>query len=117
MLGIGNDLNASTLSSLAWQPDAAPVRDGLATAADRTSVAGGVARMLEAANQAAAVPGRDGGERTLLASEDSVTAGGVRDAYDLQLFREADGRDRKSTRLNSSHVKISYAVFCLKKKI
>src|SRR5690606_39441151 len=28
-----------------------------------------------------------------------------------------DGReDRKSTRLNSSHVKISYAVFCLKKK-
>src|SRR5207253_7598448 len=26
-------------------------------------------------------------------------------------------RDRKSTRLNSSHVAISYAVFCLKKKI
>src|SRR5690606_39805057 len=25
-------------------------------------------------------------------------------------------QDRKSTRLNSSHVKISYAVFCLKKK-
>src|SRR5690554_7370825 len=25
-------------------------------------------------------------------------------------------RDRKSTRLNSSHVRISYAVFCLKKK-
>src|SRR5690606_10116727 len=27
-----------------------------------------------------------------------------------------DWKDRKSTRLNSSHVKISYAVFCLKKK-
>src|SRR5207253_8838155 len=27
------------------------------------------------------------------------------------------GTDRKSTRLNSSHVAISYAVFCLKKKI
>src|SRR5690606_6918520 len=27
-----------------------------------------------------------------------------------------DKKDRKSTRLNSSHVKISYAVFCLKKK-
>src|SRR5690606_40543376 len=27
-----------------------------------------------------------------------------------------DATDRKSTRLNSSHVKISYAVFCLKKK-
>src|SRR5205814_5249612 len=30
-----------------------------------------------------------------------------------QLYRE---RDRKSTRLNSSHLGISYAVFCLKKK-
>src|SRR5215469_11992088 len=28
----------------------------------------------------------------------------------------AHGIDRKSTRLNSSHVEISYAVFCLKKK-
>src|SRR2546430_7006958 len=30
-------------------------------------------------------------------------------------LRKADG-DRKSTRLNSSHSQISYAVFCLKKK-
>src|SRR5690606_42032025 len=30
--------------------------------------------------------------------------------------RRIDQADRKSTRLNSSHVKISYAVFCLKKK-
>src|SRR5690606_27777115 len=30
--------------------------------------------------------------------------------------RQAFVEDRKSTRLNSSHVKISYAVFCLKKK-
>src|SRR5690625_6958412 len=29
---------------------------------------------------------------------------------------ESGDRDRKSTRLNSSHVAISYAVFCLKKK-
>src|SRR5699024_12267749 len=29
----------------------------------------------------------------------------------------SDKEDRKSTRLNSSHVSISYAVFCLKKKI
>src|SRR2546426_3504912 len=28
----------------------------------------------------------------------------------------AHGKDRKSTRLNSSHLVISYAVFCLKKK-
>src|SRR5205807_9144826 len=30
--------------------------------------------------------------------------------------RPAEGEDRKSTRLNSSHLVISYAVFCLKKK-
>src|SRR5260221_8623289 len=34
----------------------------------------------------------------------------------LQRHDEAVGRDRKSTRLNSSHTVISYAVFCLKKK-
>src|SRR5690554_7211919 len=32
------------------------------------------------------------------------------------IIAETDGQDRKSTRLNSSHVRISYAVFCLKKK-
>src|SRR5690606_6189722 len=32
------------------------------------------------------------------------------------LTTTVDGKDRKSTRLNSSHVKNSYAVFCLKKK-
>src|SRR6267378_3621568 len=36
----------------------------------------------------------------------------------MDLLSKIDGieRDRKSTRLNSSHVEISYAVFCLKKK-
>src|SRR5690606_9356034 len=38
----------------------------------------------------------------------------VRDAVGLST--EGAGLDRKSTRLNSSHVKISYAVFCLKQK-
>src|SRR5690554_1720142 len=33
-----------------------------------------------------------------------------------QAIVNEDLRDRKSTRLNSSHVRISYAVFCLKKK-
>src|SRR5690348_17681568 len=33
-----------------------------------------------------------------------------------QINREAAIQDRKSTRLNSSHPSISYAVFCLKKK-
>src|SRR5690606_41269098 len=34
----------------------------------------------------------------------------------FNLLAELSTADRKSTRLNSSHVKISYAVFCLKKK-
>src|SRR5258705_5669689 len=34
----------------------------------------------------------------------------------MEALRGADGTDRKSTRLNSSHLGISYAVFCLKKK-
>src|SRR5256885_7987518 len=37
--------------------------------------------------------------------------------YGCDEAREGEaGRDRKSTRLNSSHLVISYAVFCLKKK-
>src|SRR5438067_3683862 len=42
--------------------------------------------------------------------------GYVRDR-DAEFKRRDVPRDRKSTRLNSSHVSISYAVFCLKKKI
>src|SRR5207249_7108721 len=34
----------------------------------------------------------------------------------VPVLRQHDVEDRKSTRLNSSHVSISYAVFCLKKK-
>src|SRR5690349_22822338 len=36
--------------------------------------------------------------------------------FDTQVAARFLGLDRKSTRLNSSHVEISYAVFCLKKK-
>src|SRR3712207_8136290 len=38
------------------------------------------------------------------------------EAARVRLLRGARPRDRKSTRLNSSHANISYAVFCLKKK-
>src|SRR3712207_9415891 len=40
----------------------------------------------------------------------------IRVAEPRQLMREGLEGDRKSTRLNSSHANISYAVFCLKKK-
>src|SRR5690606_41986031 len=60
----------------------------------------------------------------------SIHLDGPREEHDLAVCRNGvydiavratkaaiDGNvDRKSTRLNSSHVKISYAVFCLKKK-
>src|SRR5690349_22324354 len=36
--------------------------------------------------------------------------------FELQRAQATLRQDRKSTRLNSSHVEISYAVFCLKKK-
>src|SRR3712207_8038399 len=43
--------------------------------------------------------------------------GGVDRAYQAELISRLDvDQDRKSTRLNSSHANISYAVFCLKKK-
>src|SRR5690348_17466606 len=46
------------------------------------------------------------------AGEEDVSEGRVHRRID----REGAMRDRKSTRLNSSHPSISYAVFCLKKK-
>src|SRR3712207_8305616 len=44
---------------------------------------------------------------------DALRDGAASDARDLVSHRV---EDRKSTRLNSSHANISYAVFCLKKK-
>src|SRR3712207_7907672 len=42
--------------------------------------------------------------------------GNVRDRASRDPDAFIEGQDRKSTRLNSSHANISYAVFCLKKK-
>src|SRR2546427_8204686 len=46
---------------------------------------------------------------------DATLDGSVDRASSRRLLQSAEG-DRKSTRLNSSHSQISYAVFCLKKK-
>src|SRR5438034_8450884 len=40
----------------------------------------------------------------------------IAEAMDAAIQAKDQARDRKSTRLNSSHTVISYAVFCLKKK-
>src|SRR5205814_8403255 len=55
-------------------------------------------------------PGRARGRPTEDVEAASAGAGGGRGASGCR------GADRKSTRLNSSHLGISYAVFCLKKK-
>src|SRR5207249_7636926 len=48
--------------------------------------------------------------------DDLADGGGAHWAATVRAVRRHAPRDRKSTRLNSSHVSISYAVFCLKKK-
>src|SRR3712207_7982655 len=70
-------------------------------------------RSLEAVGQALPVGGHRPG--------DQVVAGRLPDAVappgdDERGDQDGGVADRKSTRLNSSHANISYAVFCLKKK-
>src|SRR5690606_39939398 len=52
----------------------------------------------------------------LLEEERALKSAIALTAQSLAQRPSAEEEDRKSTRLNSSHVKISYAVFCLKKK-
>src|SRR5207302_8381359 len=51
-----------------------------------------------------------------LSTERIKDAIGPTNASGIHMLSRRAEKDRKSTRLNSSHVKISYAVFCLKKK-
>src|SRR3712207_7776542 len=53
---------------------------------------------------------------TLQASSPRLQAGSLRAAWFQPNGTPREKADRKSTRLNSSHANISYAVFCLKKK-
>src|SRR5690625_267631 len=53
-------------------------------------------------------------EKIVLSGKNNPTIKALKNANHNQ---PTDRLDRKSTRLNSSHVAISYAVFCLKKKI
>src|SRR5437868_9189573 len=53
---------------------------------------------------------------TLFRSLEVAIDGRLAVQFDGYVFPDTRNQDRKSTRLNSSHVSISYAVFCLKKK-
>src|SRR5690606_39513709 len=70
---------------------------------DETNATIGLARSFEPAAEIDAVLERVQNELFVLGAELACVPG-------------KESRDRKSTRLNSSHVKNSYAVFCLKKK-
>src|SRR5690606_41305132 len=59
---------------------------------------------------------RDAGRRWPLDLQVAGPLQPLRDALQAHGWHEQPQADRKSTRLNSSHVKISYAVFVLKKK-
>src|SRR5438034_6200462 len=65
-------------------------------------------------------PGRGLGHHVGAESEVGVHVGllvvGCREEAEAHPEGEEQAQDRKSTRLNSSHTVISYAVFCLKKK-
>src|SRR2546426_4915785 len=52
-----------------------------------------------------------------LLAEFAIAVGATAIVRGLRAVSDFEYEDRKSTRLNSSHLVISYAVFCLKKKI
>src|SRR2546430_17230618 len=54
--------------------------------------------------------------RSVVRPESRRSGRAIADHHRAPLVAEVDRQDRKSTRLNSSHSQISYAVFCLKKK-
>src|SRR3712207_7873064 len=86
-----NDTATTEIYTLSLH-DALPISGDLAVAVDRHSRPGGLGRLLLPA------PGRHPRH------------------VDHGVGEPPDDGDRKSTRLNSSHANISYAVFCLKKK-
>src|SRR6266496_5475200 len=55
-------------------------------------------------------------QAAVVAADQPKPAGYARGPRDFERMCAEQELDRKSTRLNSSHVEISYAVFCLKKK-
>ncbi len=88
MLSISGSGNAAPIHPIDLPSQGTQPLDG---AAARAPVADGVTRMLHAVPSGGTPSPLPADGRELIASEDSVTAGGVRDAYDMQLYREADG--------------------------
>src|SRR5690606_41658182 len=103
---LSTDTSTSGFSTVSLH-DALPISDqGVHT----------VPRLRRARNRARLAQRQTLGERGLSAAEVGGQAVERCRVPPLAARRGQLKRDRKSTRLNSSHVKISYAVFCLKKK-
>src|SRR3712207_8237587 len=95
---------------------------------ERISEAEGRAAFLSERNDKLSTTLRDAREQLVTLKEEVDRLGQPPSGYGVFLTRHEDGTvdvftggrklrvDRKSTRLNSSHANISYAVFCLKKK-
>src|SRR3712207_7931293 len=98
-----NDTATTEIYTLSLH-DALPISDRSPVAIGHVEVAAGADRGVVLGDL---VSLREVGVEVVLARED-------RPVGDLAV--QGKPRDRKSTRLNSSHANISYAVFCLKKK-
>src|SRR3712207_2697883 len=103
-----------TLANSIYKPDLAVVDLDLASAADGFEL---IEELRTSAPDVAVLaitlrPDAERRERALRAGAGEV----LTMAASLREIVDVAKRDRKSTRLNSSHANISYAVFCLKKK-
>src|SRR5947207_856229 len=102
---------------LGWTvpPLGGTVRDGRIYGRGVSDMKAGVACSIMAAALLAEHRDAWSGEIVLTLAGDEENMGSLGTGYLLDHISHASG-DRKSTRLNSSHTVISYAVFCLKKK-
>src|SRR3712207_7839224 len=84
----------------------ATLKQAVMRAGGLAQFAGGVPAMCDGITQ-----GRNGMQLSLFSRDVIAMSTAISLSHDM-----FDAADRKSTRLNSSHANISYAVFCLKKK-
>src|SRR2546430_12013065 len=86
--------------------------EALDAAYDAVQVVWGLDLQVQAGTVTSLIGSNGAGKTTTM----NVIAGTLPARRGEIIFRGEDITDRKSTRLNSSHSQISYAVFCLKKK-
>src|SRR2546427_2563966 len=99
------------VGTVAFGPD---IREGVAEWNGQGETVGGIVVMRDGMNALKVI---EGVKKKLAGIAPSLPPGvKVVAGYDRSGLIEESIRDRKSTRLNSSHSQISYAVFCLKKK-